>query len=281
MSRIQNILDKAERDGSVRRLRNLAAEPLVADGITTLQPAVPPPLPAVPDVHAAPAAAAPTAVGRGRVVESAGLDPRLVAAIAPSAQPAEQYRALRTRILHADAGSAVSVVAVTSPGRHEGKTLTACNLALTMAQDFQRRICLVDANLRSPQLHDMFGLDDGPGLSDVLLGRATLADALVCLEDYQISILPAGSVEAHPAELLGSTAMRRTLETLRSTFDRIVIDTPAAMPLADVGIVTPLVDTVLLVVRAGVTSRPSIHDAVATIDDGKLLGLVLNETMVA
>ena len=86
-----------------------------------------------------------------------------------------------------------------------------------------------------------------------------------------------GKQPARPAELLGTTAMRRTLDALRARFDRIVIDAPAAMPLADVGILTPLVDSVLLVVRAAITSKPSIHDAVTAIDNSKLLGIVLNE----
>jgi Mrp family chromosome partitioning ATPase len=71
--------------------------------------------------------------------------------------------------------------------------------------------------------------------------------------------------------------MRRTIEALRSRFDCILIDAPTALPLADVGILTPLVDSVVMVVRAGVTSKPAIHDAVASIEDAKLLGLVLNE----
>lgn len=277
MSRIQTILEKAEREGSVRRLRNLGDQTASA-ALAAIHDPTPPPLPPTPDFHTA----TPTpSLGRGRVVPSSGFDPRLVAAFAPSAVAAEQYRALRTRILHADPGTAVNVVLVTSPGRHEGKTLTAANLALTMAQDFQRRICIVDANLRNPQLHRTFGIENTSGLSDVLVGRTPLEEALVFLEDQQISVLPAGASESHPAELLGSTTMRRTLEALRSAFDRIVIDAPAAAPLADVGIVTPLVDSVLLVVRAGLTSRPSIQDAVASIDDAKLLGIVLNETMNA
>jgi Mrp family chromosome partitioning ATPase len=73
--------------------------------------------------------------------------------------------------------------------------------------------------------------------------------------------------------------MRRLLETLRSQFDRVVIDAPAAAPLADVGILTPLVDSVMLVVRAGITSKPAIQDALAVIDQGKLLGAVLNEAV--
>ena len=188
-------------------------------------------------------------------------------------------RALRTRVVHADNGTPVHVLLVTSPGRGEGKSVTAANLALTMAQEYQQRICVVDANLRHPQLHRLFDISEAPGLADVLLGRASLEDSLVAIEDHHITALPAGDPAAHPAELLGTVAMRRLLESLRSQFDRIVIDAPAAAPLADIGILTPLVDSVMLVVRAGITSKPAIQDAVAAVDHGKLLGVVLNEAL--
>ena len=280
MSRIQNILEKAERDGAVRRIRGADSQPAASagsDGALYQAPPplyqAPPPAPVVMDtIGAAATTSAPV-----RAVAGARLDRRLLAAIAADSLAAEQYRALRTRIFHADNGASVHVVLITSPGQGDGKTLTASNLGLTMAQDYQRRICVVDANLRHPQLQRLFGLPDGPGLSDVLAGEATLEEALVTVEDHQITILPAGRTPARPAELLGTTAMRRTIETLRSRFDRVVVDAPATTPLADVGILTPLVDGVLLVVRSGTTSKPAIHDAVAAIDRSKLLGVVLNE----
>jgi capsular exopolysaccharide synthesis family protein len=272
MSRIQNILDKAEREGSVRRIRPLA-EP--AANVAMVEPAstfvAPPTVDTEPVTDAAPALAPPRAVSGTR------LSPRLIAATSPAGVAAEQYRALRTRILHSENDGAVNVVLVTSPGRADGKSLTVANLGLTMAQEYQQRICVVDANFRSPQQHRLFGLPEGPGLSDVLVGRASLEESLTAIEEHHITILPVGAASAHPAELLGTTTMRRTLETLRSQFDRVVIDAPAVTPLADVGILTPLVDCVILVVRAGATSKPAIHDAIAAIDAGKLLGVVLNE----
>ena len=275
MSRIQNILDKAEREGSVRRLRPLAEPAASAAGVAIVEPAstfvVPPTVDTEPVTDAAPALAPP------RVVSGARLSPRLIAATSPAGVAAEQYRALRTRILHSESDAAVNVVLVTSPGRADGKSLTVANLALTMAQEYQQRICVVDANFRSPQQHRLFGLPEGPGLSDVLVGRASLEETLIAIEEHHLTVLPVGAASAHPAELLGTTTMRRTLETLRSTFDRVVIDAPAVMPLADVSILTPLVDCVILVVRAGATSKPAIHDAIAAIDAGKLLGVVLNE----
>jgi len=274
MSRIQNILDKAEREGAVRRIRPLAGPTLpavaVVDPPVTLSP--PPTVVAPePDVSVG-AASAPM-----RVISGARLSPSLIAAVSPSGIAGEQYRALRTRIVHRETGGPVNVVLITSPGRGDGRSLTVANLGLAMAQEYQQRICVVDADFRSPQQHRLFGLPDAPGLSDVLTGRVSLEDALVALEEHHISVLPAGTRSAHPAELFGTTTMRRTLEAMRLRFDRIVIDAPAAAPLADVGILTPLVDSIVLIVRAGITSKPAIHDAIAAVDAGKLLGIVLNE----
>jgi len=279
MSRIQNILDKADREGVIRRVRTIAdgspATAVPEDAAThdEVEPAFVTRRVASPAEAPATAVPAPSPI---RVVQGARLHPRLVAAAASSGVAAEQYRALRTRIVNADHRTS-NVVLVTSPGRGDGKSVTAANLALAMAQEYQRRACIVDADLRSSQVAKLFGIPEGPGLSDVLLGTATLEEALVLIEEYQITVLPAGRAATHPAELLGTTTMRRTLEALRSQFDRVVIDTPSANPLADVGILTPLVDSVVLVVRAGVTETPAIHDALATIDESKLLGIVLNE----
>lgn len=272
-TRIQHILDKAEREGALRRVRTDAS-------IGTLTAAGPAPSApshsyAVPSAFTAPVAA--PSLSPARIVSGAHLDSHLITSASANDAVAEQYRGLRTRLLHADTMAPVNVVLITSPGRAEGKTLTVGNLGLAMAQESQRRICIVDADLRHPQLHRVFGLPDGPGLCDVLAGRATLEEALVTLEEHNLTVLPAGHVPTHPAELLGTTAMRRTLETLRTQFDRVVLDAAPATPLADVSILAQLVDRVLLVVRAGVTTRPAIQDAVSAIDADKLLGFVLNE----
>jgi protein-tyrosine kinase len=273
MSRMQHILEKAEREGGVLRMRSMT-EPGAATALafdTPIGPIVqadPEEIAAEPSVPALPPA---------RTVRSGRLDPALIAALHPGAPVAEQYRALRTRMSHTDHAAAFNVVLVTSPGRGEGKSVTAANLGLTMAQDFQRRICVVDADLRHSRIQALFGIPEGPGLADVLAGRATLADALITIEDQQITVLPAGKLPAHPAELLGSSAMRLTIQMLRAQFDRVIIDTPPTSPLADIGILTPLADSVVLVVRAGVTTKPAIQEAVSAIGPAKLLGVVLND----
>ena len=269
MSRMQSILEKAEREGAVMRLRSHP------DPVTVV------PAPAAMSVGGATAAAAglasPTGAAVVRTSPAFLLNRALVAAVAGENAIAEQYRALCTRIAHADQDAPIHVILVTSPGTGEGKSVTAANLALTMAREYQRPTCIIDANLRSPKLQQLFGLPDGPGLCDVLTGRAPLEEALTTIENLGVTVLPAGTCPQHPAELLGTSMMRQTLDNLRLQFDRIVVDTPAALARADMGLLTPLVDRIVLVVRAGVTPKASITDVITTLDTRRLLGVVLNE----
>ena len=323
MSRIQDILSKAERDGTARRTRGLndeyAARPAVdetaqARGFVEPPPARPLPqepriAPVVPDParqarprrsepQPAPAAGPrsdtiatpaarqphlPAASHHDIAVDHppraiADLDTHLVAALAPASLAAEQYRSLRTRIKRVENGRALRAIAVTSPNKGDGKSLTAANLALTMAQEFNQRVLLIDCDLRRPTVHQLFGLSDGPGLGDVLMNVAELDQALVHLPDHHLTVLPAGLPPSRPAELLGSATMRRLLDTLRTRFDRILIDVPPVAPLADLHILAPMVDGLLMIVRAGVTPKPAIERALAGLDASKVLGLVLNES---
>lgn len=269
MSRIHDILSKAEREGAVRHTHASAPAPM---------PLVPPPAAArapSPVPSAPPAGRAPRS---GRVIEAGQMSPLLVAALAPHTDIAEHYRTLRTRIVLGEDGRPRRVLLVTSPGKGDGKTVTTANLALTMAQEFNRRIALVDADLREPGLHTLLGLPRSPGLSDVLSGTVALDEALVELPEFNLTVLPAGGADDKPAEQLGSTAMRHALDALRTRFDRVLVDVPPILPLADVSVVAPQVDGVLLVVRAGATTRPDIERALSVVDAGRFLGIVLNGT---
>jgi capsular exopolysaccharide synthesis family protein len=272
MSRIQDILKKAERDGGVHRTRALAStEPVEWAGAEPARWEGPPTATALAD---------PPAVARVPAMPPMplpGLDARLVAAHAPQSLAAEQYRSLRTRVKNAENGRALRTIIITSPNKGDGKSLTAANLALTMAQEFQQRVLLVDADLRRPSIHRLFAIPETPGLTDVLLGGAAVDEALVTLPDHRLTILPSGVVATHPAELLGSAAMRRVLDTLRTRFDRILVDMPPVAPLADVAIATPMADGLLMIVRAGVTPKPAIERALSGLDMSKVLGLVLND----
>jgi len=268
MSRIQEILKKAERDGAVHRTRAVTVDrPVATSGSAALAEAHP---------ITMPPPAAPT-LSTARAAVANAIDHRLVAALAPQSLAAEQYRSLRTRVTRAENGRALRAIVITSPNKGDGKSLTAANLALTMAQEYQQRVLLLDADLRRPSLHRLFGISDTPGLSDVLMGGAELDEALVTMSEYRLTLLPAGLLPTHPAELLGSAPMRRVLETLRTRFDRILIDMPPVAPLADVAIASPLADGILMIVRAGVTPKPAIERALSGLDQTKVLGLVLND----
>jgi len=277
MSRIQDILKKAEREGAVQRTRALAPEPVPSPSGTMAMPLprLPRRSPAGPDAAAWTPTETPADAPARNVTGT--FDARLVAACAPQSFAAEQYRSLRTRIKTVERGRAIRAIIVTSPNKGDGKSLTAANLALTMAQEFQQRIALLDADLRRPSIHRLLGISETPGLSDVLMGGATLDDALVLMPEHHLTVLPSGIVPIHPAELLGSAAMRRVLDTLRTRFDHVIIDMPPVAPLADVSIASAMADGVLMIVRAGVTPKPAIERALAGLEMSKVLGLILND----
>ncbi len=299
MSRIQQILDKAEREGRMRRTTGLAepgpgaqpatphaASPHTASrAVGTHTAAIPPPARADLGLSHAPAieplrpvtTALPSPVVAPARPTDARLHPLVVAALRPHSTPAEQFRALRTRLAQMEDGHERRALIVTSGSQGDGKTLTAMNLALAMAQEHHRRVLLLDADLRGGTVHRLLGIPGRPGLSDVLLGTTALDQAMVAVPQLRLTVIPAGSAVDQPTELLGSAEMRRVLDVLRTQFDRIVLDTPPAAPLADVGVLTPMVDGVVLVVRAGWTPRPAIDRAIEDIEESKLLGLVLND----
>ena len=204
------------------------------------------------------------------------LSPLFVAATHPTSAAAEQYRLLRTRLEGRERGRRAQLVLVTSPGPGDGKTTTSANLALTMAQDYNHNVVLVEADMRRPTLAGLCGLTTECGLVDVLVGAAALEDVIVHLPDQHLSVLPAGQATSRSAELLGSSTMTRLIETLRSRFDRIVIDSPP-VTLADTHVLERRADGILLVVRSGVTSRPALEHALEGVERDRIAGLVLND----
>jgi capsular exopolysaccharide synthesis family protein len=302
MSRIQNILEKAERDGAALRTSRIGvpagvpapaaaatASPTSATVPVTIDIPTPPiaeaPAVIVPGGPATPHATVTVPVpsgaahgGDGIMHYTVRLNPLLVAGLSPKSLAAEQYRQLRTRLAHAEGAQNLRTVLVTSPQKGEGKSITSANLALTMAQEMHRRVVIIEADLRKPSLRHLFGLPAGLGLAEYLSGAAELNDVMRFLPDHNLTVIDAGSSPANPAELLGSTAMRRLLDQLRSRFDRVILDTPPVLPLADVAVLAPLVDGALMVVRAGVTPKPAIENALRAFDSSRLLGIVLNES---
>jgi capsular exopolysaccharide synthesis family protein len=284
MSGIHRAMEKAERDGLLTWTRadegqdgRSAGDPARAarseSAVTLVDP------PATWEPPAAPVPEDDFADAEGFAdpgLYDTPLSPLFVVATEPGSLAAEQYRLLRTRLEGRENAGRIQLLVITSPRLGEGKTTTSANLALTMSQEFQHRVLLVEADLRRPTLAALFGIAPGPGLIDVLLGAATLDDVVVQVPGHQLFLLQAGEGAGRSTELLASSAMQRVVDALRTRFDRIVLDTPP-MTLADTHVLGRIADGVLMVVRAGVTSRPAVERALGALDRRKLVGIVLNE----
>ena len=260
MSKITQALEKAARE---RLLRNRREEVMVE--------------------AVAPVTIPVAAVARSRVGEitSAGkvqIDPHIVSAADAKSPIAEQYRILRTNLQALRWHSGSKVIAVTSAVNGEGKSVTATNLALTLARQEHLRVVLVDADMRKSSVPHWLGLKDfRRGLSTALQQDGELDGAVVRLQAPPLAVLPAGPEAEQPAELLQSINMKRVLAALRAQFDLIIIDAPPLLPVADPGIIAAQTDGVLLVVRAGRTQRKTILEAQEMLKQMKanLIGSVL------
>jgi len=197
---------------------------------------------------------------------------RLVALAAPDSPAAEQYRVLYQRILKLAVRRPMRVVAVTSAGRHEGRTTTAANLALTAAQE-GRATVLVDADLRRPSIARLLGLAPRPGVADVLAGRAELAQAMTRLGP--LAVLGAGE-DRDAVALLRSPAAAALLDQLRATHELVVLDAPPALAFADGDRLSGDADAAILVVRAGATPRQVVRLAIDALGE-RAAGIVLND----
>jgi succinoglycan biosynthesis transport protein ExoP len=194
----------------------------------------------------------------------------------------EAFRNLRTSLIWSDGGEALKTLVVTSATPGEGKTLTATNLAVTLAYD-GLRVLLVDCDIRRPRVHGMFRVPRAPGLMEMLTTTAGPgAQPPQAIRQTPIAglfVLTCGALPSNAANLLSGTRMRVLLQELREQFDMIVLDTPPVLATADAGIVASLTDGVLLVVRAGATDRNAAQRACQHLGNvgARVIGTVLND----
>ena len=185
----------------------------------------------------------------------------LVTQVRPQSQMAESYRALRTSLLLSSLGAPPKTIMVTSARPQEGKTTTAINSAIVLAQKGVR-VLLVDADLRRPSVHKTLGMGPRSGLSNVLTGSATLEQTLAPSPILpNLFVLPAGTPPPNPAELLASSNMKDVLNQLGEQFDHIVIDTPPTLSVTDAVALSPRVDAIILVIRSGQTTKQALRRA--------------------
>lgn len=192
---------------------------------------------------------------------------------------AEAYRAARTNLQYVDIASQPKVILITSSIPSEGKSTTAANLAVALAQD-GARVCAVDADLRDPKLAECFGATSAVGLTEVLIGRASLEDVLQPYGELNLEILGAGHIPPNPSELLGSATMKSLLQKLASDWDYVIIDSPPVLPVTDATVLSTLADGALVVVGCNQTTRDQILKTVQTLEtvQSRILGVILNMT---
>lgn len=189
---------------------------------------------------------------------------------------AESYRQLRTAVLLSSASHAPRTILVTSSQPAEGKTTTSTNLAISLSQTGSS-VLIVDCDLRRPRLHKVFGVKNSRGLSNYLSGTGELA-ALVQPALPNLFVLPVGPLPPNPAELLGSNRMKQTVELLQNSFDYVILDSPPVASFADSLILSSMVEGVIIVVKAGITSREMANRTKSHLQTvgAKVLGAVIN-----
>jgi capsular exopolysaccharide synthesis family protein len=198
---------------------------------------------------------------------------------------AEAYRQLRTSVLLSSAGGAPKTLLVTSSQPGEGKTTTVVNTAMILAQT-GAKVVVIDADMRRPRLHSIFGIDNAAGLSGLLASKMSDKEMLEAVQFHEQSglyVLPSGRIPPNPAELLGSDQIRSLMKVLANNFTHIVIDSPPVASFTDGVLLSSVADGVLLVVHGGTASRHIVRRSKQLLSDvgAKIFGVVLNNVTVS
>ncbi len=256
MSRIEKALEKAVR------MREDRKEPMEPQA-----PARPRRSPPPPEVFSRP---------RAPLNISA---PTLVAATDPQSPMAEEYRKLKEMVIKLTRGDQTkNTLMITSAMVGEGKTTTALNLAISMAQEYDHTVLLIDADLRRPSIGRYLDLGAKPGLTECLLDGVAVPDLLIKTGIGKLVILPSGRVAPNPGELFSSNKMRALIREMKHRYtDRyIIIDTPPVLPFAETRTLSGIVDGVIMVVKSGLSTLENIQDAKEAMRGANILGLVYN-----
>lgn len=281
MSRIDEALRRTAVPGGTRAAHSLReASPLVAEPTLTSYPAEVPggaTRPRRADAVAKRGQADATAA-RKVPAFSREMNGKLVVRQATPVA-VEQYRKLAGTLHELQASQGTKTLLVTSALPREGKSLTVTNLALTLSESYHRRVLLIDADLRRPSLHEIFGLPVTSGLSETLRQEPAKLSP-VHLTDY-LSIVPAGRADSDPMAALSSDGMRRLLEQAAEEFDWVLLDAPPVGIMPDANLLARLTEGVILVIAAGMTPYKLVERAINDIGRESVVGVVLNRVALS
>lgn len=220
-----------------------------------------------------------------REEDASSANKRRISLLQPDSFVAEQYRTLRQRLESLSAQRPLRTLAIVSALPGEGKTSAAVNLAVVSEMHLDRRVLLVDCDLRKPKIHRALGITPTAGLAEVLTDQATIEDAIQkvtgpAFEGGALEVLPVHGQPPNPSELLSSGKMRTLCEELARRYDLVILDTPAALSLPDAKTVTDLSDGALLVVRADATPEEDVQNTLDLLDRRRIVGVVLNGSAI-
>ncbi len=267
MSRVHDALRRAEQSGVLSAPNAAPAVP-----VRPQTPRTPPPI-------AGPASAASLREVLELVQEvpfNPAAEAHLIDASRPHEAPMEEFRTLRTRLNHLQGLQPIHNIVVTSPSPAEGKSFAAVNLALAEAQLTGNMTLLADFDFRRPIVHSMFQVDRSPGITDYLLGKAKLHEAIKKIAGTNLYIMPAGEAVINPLELLNLQEVRTMLDNLPQVFNWVILDSPPLLFAADANLLSTLCHGTVLVVRIGTTTIDSITRAMQSLCENNLLGIVVN-----
>lgn len=211
-------------------------------------------------------------------VDAERVEPRLVTITQPTSNYCEEYRSLRTHVLHRSQKQTLKSIVVASANPSEGKSVTAVNLAWMLAQTDGVRALIIDADLRMPSLADYLGIETDKGLSDVLAETATLKESVIRLEPSGLHLLAGGEARLDVAELISGPKFKEILREAREMFDFVIIDAPPLGIFTDATLLINHADGAILVVRANRTKYGKLDRILEPIPKDRMLGVVLNQS---
>ncbi len=206
----------------------------------------------------------------------AATDSLLIDVSRPHEAPMEEFRTLRTRLNHLKTLQPIHSIVVTSASPAEGKSLSAANLALAEAHLAGNTTLLADFDFRRPIVHTLFGVDRSPGLTDYLLGKCELHQAMRKIAGTNLYIMPAGEAVINPLELLNLPEVKVMMDRLPELFNWIILDSPPLLFAADASLLGTLCHGTLLVVRIGHTTIDSVTRAMQSLCNNNVLGILVN-----
>jgi capsular exopolysaccharide synthesis family protein len=190
---------------------------------------------------------------------------------------AEAYKTLRTNIQFSSVEGGLKTLLITSSSASEGKSITSANIAITMAQ-MDLRVLLIDCDLRKPELHRVFSMINGRGLTNILVEGVKYNDLINRTSVENLDIITSGFKSPNPSEILGSCRMQTLMDQLKESYDMIILDSPPVLPVTDAAVLSRVTDGVILVAEYAITTYEILAKAKTTLEkvNARILGVVLN-----